>query len=80
MRGLTGELAANNIDALLINIHDEVGAILRERFDFTFSPTFLVFTPQGDEVYRANTVPRLDDIRLALALEAKGPAQPVASR
>lgn len=67
VRELSAELAAVNIDSLLINIHDPLGAVLTERFDFVFSPTFLVFTPEGREVLRTNAVPRLDDIRLAVA-------------
>jgi hypothetical protein len=67
VRGLSADLAAAEIDTLLVNIHDPLGAVLRERFDFVFSPTFLVFTAEGQEVLRANAVPRLDDIRLALA-------------
>ncbi|GAB4575566.1 MAG: hypothetical protein Kow0077_27670 [Anaerolineae bacterium] len=66
VRELATELNANNVDTLLVNIHDAIGAVLTERFDFVFSPTFLVFTPDGAEVLRTNSVPRLDDILLAL--------------
>ncbi len=69
VRELTAELATSGIDALLLNIHDPIGSVLADRFEFVFSPTFLVFTPDGREVLRANSVPRLEDIRLALAFE-----------
>jgi len=69
VRGLTAELASAGIDALLLNIHDATGAALADRFDFVFSPTFLVFTADGREVLRANSLPRPEDIRLALAFE-----------
>ena len=66
VRELSTQLAANNIDTLLINIHDSVGEALTDRFDFVFSPTYIVIAPDGAEALRANTLPRLDDIRLAL--------------
>lgn len=69
VRELSQQLATNNIDALLLNIHDPIGEVLAERFDFVFSPTYLVFTADGTEVLRTNGTPRLDDIRLALAFE-----------
>lgn len=69
VRELSSQLATNQIDTLLINIHDSIGATLAERFDFVFSPTYIVFGPNGAEVLRANALPRLEDIRLALAFE-----------
>ncbi len=69
VRELSSQLAANEIDTLLVNIHDGVGTVLADRFEFVFSPTFLVFGPNGTEVLRANALPRLEDIRLALAFE-----------
>ena len=69
VRELSTRLAANEIDTLLINIHDAVGAALADRFEFVFSPTYIVFGPNGTEVLRANSLPRLEDIRLALAFE-----------
>ena len=79
MRGLTGELVALDIDSLLLNIHDDIGMTLRPRFDFVFSPTYLVLTPEGEEVYRSHTTPRLDEIRLALLLETSDRADPLTS-
>lgn len=69
VRDLSGQLAANNIDTLLVNIHDNTGEALVERFKFVFSPTYLVFGPNGEEVLRANALPRLDQIQLAIAFE-----------
>ncbi len=67
VRDLTAELSSAGIDSLLLNVHDALGSALADRFKFVFSPTFLVFTPEGREVLRANSLPRLEDIRLALA-------------
>ncbi|MBN2469804.1 MAG: hypothetical protein JXN59_03680 [Anaerolineae bacterium] len=69
VRELSTRLSANEIDTLLINIHETTGAMLAERFEFVFSPTYIVFGPNGEEVLRANSLPRLEDIRLALAFE-----------
>jgi hypothetical protein len=70
VRELTAELASANIDALLINIHDDVGRVLTRRFDFAFSPTYLVFARDGQEVLRANTLPTADSIRLAISFNS----------
>lgn len=67
VRGLTDELAAENVDALLVNIHTEVGQTLTERFAFEFSPTYLLFAPGGGELWRSNTTPSLAELRAALA-------------
>ncbi len=67
VRGLQEELAASGIDGLLINIHDETGQAVLSRFDFQFSPTFLVFDSEGEEVLRSNTPPSLAGIQAALA-------------
>ena len=67
MRGLTDELAAAGVDSLLVNIHEEPGLTLRERFDFAYSPTYLVFRPGGEVVLRRHTLPTLADIQAALS-------------
>jgi thiol-disulfide isomerase/thioredoxin len=69
VRSLAGQLSGEDIDTLLINIHDEIGQTLTEQFEFTFSPTYLVFASDGREVLRANSLPRLDNIRLALSFD-----------
>lgn len=66
VRALESDLHSANVDTLLLDIHDEVGAALAERFGFRFSPTFLVFDPDGQEVWRSNAVPTLADVQAAL--------------
>lgn len=68
VRELTANLAGNDVDALLVNIHDDVGQVLTRRFDFRFSPTYLVFAPDGSELLRANVLPSLQDIQLTIDL------------
>jgi len=50
-------LGPEGIDTLLVDIHGEDGAVLRERFGFELSPTFIVFDGTGCEVWRANMIP-----------------------
>ena len=64
VRERAAELQTAGIDALLVDIHSDTGAVLTERFAFEYSPTFLVFAPDGTETLRANTQ---DDDALALA-------------
>ncbi len=66
MRELETELAAIEVDTLLLNIHEEVGAVVAERLDFRFSPTFLVFDPAGREVWRSGLLPTLQDVQRVL--------------
>jgi len=57
VRGLRRRLGPDGIDTLLVDIHGEDGAALRERFGFELSPTFIVFDEAGREVWRANMIP-----------------------
>jgi hypothetical protein len=70
VRGLFAELADAEIDALLVNIHDDLGQVLSARFEFKFSPTYLLFMPDGREVLRSNTLPDVDSIRLAVSFNS----------
>ncbi len=66
VRVLSAELESVNVDSLLVNIHEEPGLTLRERFSFEYSPTFLLLAADGGEVLRSNTTPSLADIQAAL--------------
>ena len=42
---------------LRVSIHTEVGKQLGERYAFEFTPLFIVFDSQGDEIWRGGNVP-----------------------
>ncbi len=42
---------------LRINIHSSEGRDLRDQYEFSFTPEFVLFTPQGVEVWRAHVPP-----------------------
>ncbi|NDJ85639.1 MAG: hypothetical protein GYB66_07115 [Chloroflexi bacterium] len=62
VRGLEPDLEEAGIDVLLVNIHTETGAELSERYDFEFSPTYIVFDADGTERWRSNSVPDLERV------------------
>lgn len=66
VRALESDLRSASVDTLLLDIHDDVGAALAGRFDFRFSPTFLVFDLDGQEVWRSSALPTLADVQAAL--------------
>ena len=63
VRGLEPELKAAGIDLLLVNIHDETGAVLTERYDFELSPTYILFDAGGAEVWRGARPPTVSEVR-----------------
>jgi hypothetical protein len=69
VRGLQRQLEPEGIDTLLVDIHDEEGMVLRERFDFQLSPTYIVFDADGDEVWRANITPSRGRVLSELGME-----------
>lgn len=42
---------------LRVSIHSEVGQTLRERYDFDYTPLFIVFDTQGQESWRGGEIP-----------------------
>jgi hypothetical protein len=69
VRDLQPRLNAADVNVLLLNIHEPVGSTLLERFDFRFTPTYLVFAPGGREVWRSHQLPVLDDVLAIAATE-----------
>lgn len=67
MRELEPRLQAADINALLINIHDAVGSAVLDRFNFQATPTFIVFSADGVEVWRGNRVPAREDVEAMLS-------------
>lgn len=59
----------NDIDdefnIMRINIHAPVGREMRERFDFSYSPEFILFNDNGVEVWRGHTPPTEKELALA---------------
>lgn len=47
----------NRADVIMVSIHSEVGRNLTERYDFEFSPLFILFDANGVEVWRGADVP-----------------------
>lgn len=66
--GLKPELEAAGVNVLLLNIHDAPGSLLLERFGFRFSPTYLVYDGQGEQLWRATHLPKTSKIRTVLGI------------
>jgi len=62
VRGQIPDIQWQRVEVLLLNIHEPPGRDLLARFDFTFSPTYLIFNTAGDEVFRSNSLPTVTDI------------------
>mgnify|MGYP006969528849 CR=1 FL=1 len=57
VRGYIPQLEADNIDVLLLNIHESPGQELLARFGFEFTPTYLMYSTEGEEIFRSNSLP-----------------------
>ena len=51
------ERLTGTFNILRIDIHTEVGRALREQFRFSFTPEFILFNANGEEVWRGHTPP-----------------------
>jgi len=62
------ETLITNIDdqfnILRVDIHTDYGRDLRERYNFSYSPEFLLLDSSGQEVWRAHVPPSLQEITL----------------
>jgi thiol-disulfide isomerase/thioredoxin len=69
------DLLAAEIDAefniLRVDIHTDFGRELRQNFRFTYTPEFVLLDRNGEEVWRAHTIPPRDQV-LALAPNLHG--------
>lgn len=63
MRRLETQLHREGIDVLLVNIHTEPGLTLIDRYDFAFSPTYILFDGSGAEIWRSNRRPNRELIQ-----------------
>lgn len=59
----------NNIQGdfniLRVDIHTDIGRMLRENLNFSFTPEFVLFNDQGVEVWRGHTPPTPEQLALA---------------
>lgn len=60
--GLQPRLEEEGIDVLLVNVQDRGVRDTLRRLDFRFTPTYIVLDAMGEEVWRGNGVPSLDQI------------------
>lgn len=62
VRGHILEIQQQNMQVLLLNIHQSPAHDLLSRFDFLYSPTYLIYDEQGVEIFRSNELPSLEKI------------------
>jgi thiol-disulfide isomerase/thioredoxin len=55
----------DEFNILRINIHSAEGRALREQYDYSFTPEFVLFDAQGQEVWRDHAPPTLAQLELA---------------
>ena len=67
---ITNEIA-DEYNILRIDIHTDFGRELRQNFQFTYTPEFILFDDMGQEVWRDHTIPPLEQIQ-ALAPNLEG--------
>lgn len=54
----------DDFNILRVDIHTDFGRALREKYTFSFSPEFVLFDTQGQEVWRAHVPPAKTDLAL----------------
>ncbi len=67
-RPAVDDIVANiqgDFNILRVDIHSEFGRILRENLAFSFTPEFVVFNANGEEVWRGHVPPSQDQLALA---------------
>ncbi|NDJ63022.1 MAG: hypothetical protein GYB67_18020, partial [Chloroflexi bacterium] len=52
----------DSFDILRIDIHTDFGAVLRERYDFTYTPEFVLLDARGGETWRGHVPPALETL------------------
>lgn len=62
VRALQDDLKEENIDVLLVNIHDDIGQQLIRRYNFRVTPTYIIFDGAGNERWRGHSTPTRADI------------------
>ena len=62
VRGYIPQLQANDMDVLLLNIHESPGRDLLDQFGFEFTPTYLIYDSTGNQLDKTNQLPPVDEI------------------
>lgn len=62
VRGHLPDIQRHEIDVLLLDIHTSLGRDLLSRFGFEFTPTYLIYHGDGEEIFRSNTLPTVNEI------------------
>ncbi len=52
----------DDFNVLRVDIHTNVGRTLRDRYDFSYTPEFILFDREGQELWRGHTPPFDDQI------------------
>lgn len=47
---------------LRVSIHSQTGKVLRARYQFNTTPTFIIFDGEGREVWRGSCVPSVAEV------------------
>jgi thiol-disulfide isomerase/thioredoxin len=55
----------DEFNVLRVDIHTETGRELREQFDFSYTPEFLLLDSQGNEIWRSHSPPTEAQLSLA---------------
>jgi hypothetical protein len=62
VRGYLPDIQHHEIDVLLLDIHTLPGRDVLGRFGFEFTPTYLIYHGDGEEIFRSNTLPMVNEI------------------
>lgn len=62
VRALQDDLKDDNVDVLLVDIHDDIGRDLTRRYNFRATPTYILFDGTGNELWRGHSVPSPNEI------------------
>ena len=54
----------DTINVLRIDIHTDTGRDLREQYNFSYTPEFLLLDNQGNEVWRSHSPPTEDQLSI----------------
>ena len=62
VRGHIPELRPAGMDVILLGIHESPGRELLGRFEFEFTPLYLMFDSGGTEIFRSHDLPSVSNI------------------
>jgi thioredoxin 1 len=74
IRPVVDEIAADlgaDFNILRIDIHTDTGRELRERYQFNYTPEFILFDARGQEVWRGHNPPNDNQLRLVQTTSAE---------